>query len=46
MYKKLNTKLHNLEDKTPDVSTLVQTNKHDTDKKNSRKNFEMFIENT
>ena len=37
VYNKLNTKINNLEKKTPDVSALIQTNQYNTDKQNLQK---------
>ena len=38
MHSTLNTKLNNLEKKTPDIFTLTQTNQCNTDKPNLEKN--------
>ena len=47
MHSTLNTKLNNLEKKTPDIFTLTQTNQCNTDKPNLEKNgdFENKIPN-
>ena len=37
VYSKLNTKVNDLENKIPDVPSLIQTNKYNTDKQNLQK---------
>ena len=45
-FNKLNTKVNGLENKIPDASTLIRTNKYSTDKQYLEKNLGMLIRNT
>ena len=45
-FNKLDTKVNNLENKTPDASCLVQRNKYDADKKSLEKKIEVVDEST
>ena len=42
-FKKLHTKVNNVESKIPDVSTLIQTNLYNTDKESLEKKLEMLL---
>ena len=43
VYNKLYTTVNNLENKIPDMTTLIDINQHNIDNKVWRKNPEMFI---
>ena len=45
-FNKLDTKVNNLENKTPDASCLVQRNKYDADKKSLEKKIEVVDKST